>query len=105
MGREVAVLSADIDRYISLRRTLGFKLVKTERHLRAYARHMVDHGETHLRSALMLEWVTAAGRTPAARCERLRALAGLARFLQAEDGGHEVPPAHVFIYNKNRGST
>ena len=105
MGREVAVLSADIDRYISLRRTLGFKLVKTERHLRAYARHMVDHGETHLRSALMLEWVTAAGRTPAARCERLRALAGLARFLQAEDGGHEVPPAHVFIAPKTRRAT
>ena len=77
------MLSTDVDRYISLRRTLGYKLVKTERHLRAYARHMADHGETHLHSASMLEWVTAAGRTPAARCERFRALAGLERFSRA----------------------
>ena len=96
------MLSADIDRYISLRRTLGYKLVRTERHLRAYARHMESRGETHLRSASMLEWVTAAGRTPEARSERFRALAGFARFLRAEDNGHEIPPAHVITAPKTR---
>ena len=44
------MLSAEVDRYIALRRTLGYKLVKTERHLRAFARYMDDRGETHIRA-------------------------------------------------------
>lgn len=90
------MLSADVDRYIALGRALGWKLIKTERHLRAFARRLDARGETHIHSVALLEWVAAAGRTRYARSERLRALVRFARFLHAEDPRHEIPPADIF---------
>ena len=90
------MLSADVDRYIALRRALGWKLVKTERYLHAFARHLDACGETHIHSVALLEWVAAAGRTRYARGERLRILARFARFLHAEDPRHEIPAADIF---------
>jgi hypothetical protein len=40
------VLNDGAIRYITLRRTLGYKLVKAERHLRAFARFAPERGET-----------------------------------------------------------
>ena len=57
------MLSEDVDRYIALRRTLGYKLRKPARHLRAFAGHAASRGEAHIRTATVLAWVTAAGRT------------------------------------------
>ena len=71
LGWEAAMLNEDADRYIALRRTLGYKLRKTARHLRAFARYADERGETHVRVATVLAWVTAAGRTrgrPGRRC-------------------------------------
>jgi len=96
------MLSADVDRYIALRRALGWKLAKTERYLRAFARYLGARGDTHIRSAALLEWVAAAGRTRYARSERLRILARFARFLHAEDHRHEIPPADIFSAPKIR---
>jgi integrase len=48
MGREVAMLNDDVDRYTSLRHALGYKLVKAGRHLRAFACFAADRGETHI---------------------------------------------------------
>ncbi|WBO61020.1 MULTISPECIES: tyrosine-type recombinase/integrase [unclassified Acidocella] len=96
------MLSAEVDRYIALRRTLGYKLVKTERHLRSYARHHDERCDGYLRAAPVLAWVTAAGRTREARRERYRALAGFARFLHAEDARHELPPVDIFAAPKRR---
>ena len=87
------MISADLDRYIALRRTLGYKLTKTEAELRAFARHVDERGDSHIRASVALAWVTAACRTPAARSKRLRVIVKFARFLQAEDARHEVPPA------------
>ena len=50
LGWEAAMLSADVDRYIALRRALGWKLVKTERYLRSFARYLDVRGDTHIRS-------------------------------------------------------
>lgn len=96
------MLRADVDRYIALRRTLGYKLVKPERHLRAFARHAEECGYSHISAAAVLKWVTTAGRTCEARSERLRALARFARFMRAEDPRHELPPADVFPARKVR---
>lgn len=96
------MLSAEVDRYIALRRALGYKLVKPERHLRAFARHADARGDVHIRSAMLLTWVAAAGRTREARNERLRALVQFARFLHAEDARNEVPPADIYSVPKTR---
>lgn len=90
LGREAAVLSEDVDRYIALRQTLG-KLRKPARHPRAFSGYAASRGETHVRTATVLAWVTAAGRTQEAPAERFRNLALFACFLHAEDRLHRVP--------------
>lgn len=83
------------DRYIALRRTLGYKLVKAERHLRAFAGFAAKRGETHIRAATVLAWLETVARTPNARARRLTDLILFARFLHAEDPRHEIPRADV----------
>lgn len=89
------MLNDDVDRYISLRRTLGYKLVKAERHLHAFARFAADRGESHIRTTSVLAWLTTVSRTPGTRARRLIDLILLARFLHAEDPRHEIPRADV----------
>lgn len=84
------MLTAHAERYISLRRTLGFKLDDVSRNLSAFARFAADRGDTHIRASTAVEWATAAP-SPQARYIRLRDVARLARFLHAEDSAHEVP--------------
>jgi len=95
-------LSGDVDRYIALRRTLGYKLRKPARHLRAFAGYATSRGEAHIRTATVLAWATAAGQTQEARAERFRNVALFARFLHAEDPRHEVPARNPFAIRKTR---
>jgi integrase len=96
------MLSDDANRYITLRRTLGYKLVKTERHLRAFARFAAERGETHIRAASVLAWIETVAHTPGTRARRLTDLILLARFLYAEDPRHEVPRADITPSRKTR---
>ncbi|WP_338105451.1 tyrosine-type recombinase/integrase [Microvirga tunisiensis] len=77
------------------RRTLGYKLVKAERHLRAFARFAAGRAEPHIRTASVLAWIGTVARTPGARARRLTDLFLFARFLHAEDPRHEIPRADV----------
>ena len=96
------MLSDDVNRYITLRRTLGYKLVKAGRHLRAFARFAAGRGETHIRAASVLAWIETVARAPGARARRLTDLILFARFLYAEDPRHEVPRADVTPSRKTR---
>jgi len=84
------MLIAHVERYISLRQTLGFKLRDLAFNLSAFARCAAGKGETHIRVSTAVEWATA-GSSPHARYIRLRDVARLARFLHVEDPTHEVP--------------
>ena len=84
------MLSDDAERYIELRRTLGFKLRKPSRHLQSFARFASEKGETYVSAATALEWATMAP-TRGARHRRLGDVGRLARFLRAENANHEVP--------------
>ena len=96
------MLSEAVDRYIALRRTLGYKLRKPARQLRAFADYAASRGETYIQTASVMAWTTAAGRTPEARAERFRNLALFARFLHAEDSRHQLPPRNPFPIRKTR---
>ncbi|MFZ5713855.1 MAG: tyrosine-type recombinase/integrase [Bradyrhizobium sp.] len=96
------MLSDDANRYITLRRTLGYKLIKAERHLHAFARFAAERGETHIRTASVLAWIETIARTPGARARRLTDLILFARFLYAEDPRHEVPRANITPSRKTR---
>ena len=88
------MLIDDVDRYIELRRLLGFKLAKTARHLTAFARYAVDQGDTHVRRETAIAWAAAVSSTPRSHQRRLQEIALFARFLHAEDREHEVPHRH-----------
>lgn len=85
------MLMPDIERYLELRRALGYKLETTEFLLRDFARFASACEDTHVASHTAMEW---AGQTTTARQShrRLTAIIGLARFLRAEDARHQIPP-------------
>ena len=95
------MLTAHVERYLALRQTLGFRLCKTARHLRAFARFAAARGETHIRAATAVAWAAEAP-SPGARHVRLRDVVHLARFLRTEDAAHEVPPLALFPARKVR---
>lgn len=91
------MLIDDVDRYIELRRSLGFRLAKTARHLAAFSRYAVERGDTHVRRETASAWAATVSSTPRSRQRRLREITLFARFLYAEDHAHEVPhrdPSH-----------
>jgi len=89
------MLIAHVERYIALRRSLGFKLHKTSRRLHAFARFATEKGETHIRAATAVAWAASAP-TRNSRHYRLGDVARLSRFLHAEDAAHETPPTGLF---------
>ena len=95
------MLIDDVERYIALRRSLGFKLRKSSRHLQCFARFATERGETHVRVATAVAWAATAP-TPDTRHRRLGDVVRFARFLRAEDVAHEIPPASLFAAPKSR---
>ncbi len=84
------MLIAHVERYISLRQALGFKLRELSRTLRAFARFADARGNAHVRASTAVEWAMEAP-SPNARHVRLQSIVHLARFLHAEDPTHEIP--------------
>lgn len=84
------MLIADIERYLALRQSLGFKLQNDARNLRAYGRLADACGDHHVRARTAHAWA-AKGTSTRAQNVRLRAVIRLARFLAAEDSSHEIP--------------
>ena len=90
-----------IERYLSLRQTLGYKLKLPSRHLRAFARFADAKGEKHVRTVTAIAW-SATAPTRDGRHRRLNDVARLGRFLQSEDPNHEVPPTSIFAAPRTR---
>jgi integrase/recombinase XerD len=95
------MLIDDIERYIALRRSLGFKLQKPARQLRSFARFAAERGDRHVGAATAAAWAATAP-TPEARHRWLGYVVRLARFLRAEDPAHEIPPASLFAIPRLR---
>lgn len=95
------MLMAHMERYISLRQTLGFQLRELSGSLRGFARFAATRNDTHVRTSTAVDWATDAPSTHA-RYIRLRNVALLARFLHAEDPTHEVPPNQFHASTQRR---
>lgn len=89
------MLTDDVERYLSIRRTLGYKLTTIARQLRAFACFARDRGDTHITTARAIAWATTAA-SPHARHVRMRTITRLARFLHVEDPMHEVASQSPF---------
>jgi integrase len=89
------MLKDDVDRYIELRRAMGFKLRVQSGLLHSFATFATQRGDGHVRTETVLAW-SAQAPSATQRRNRLQVVRGFARQLKAEDERHEVPPADAF---------
>lgn len=90
-GGGAAMLMSAIDRYLALRRALGYSLGSAEPLLRSFARYAALRGDVYVLRDRAQDWA-AQTSTPRQRAKRLGVLLPLARFLHAEDPRHELLP-------------
>jgi integrase len=86
------MLSQDVERYINLQQTLGFKFGDQSCSLKLFANYAGAHGDEFVRVERVLAW--AAAQTPSAQ-RRQTLVARVRRFalaMHAESQRHEVPP-------------
>lgn len=82
--------------YLTMRRSLGYKMDKAERLLGQFVAFAEDHGETHVRTEMALTWATKpAGAAAIWTSRRLAEVRLFARHLQTLDPRTEVPPADL----------
>jgi integrase/recombinase XerD len=95
------MLTDQVERYVRLRQTLGFKFHDAAKQLRAFAAFAAAQGDTHVRASTAVAWAGQASSANA-RYIRLRNVRHVARFLYAEDPVHEVVPSNLFHSPKVR---
>jgi integrase len=97
-------LAEELDRYLTIRRSLGYDLGTTARVLRRFIAFAESQGAEHVSSDLFLRWQEIFGRagrqTWAARLGMVRLFA---QWLHGLDPAHEVPPRGL-IPNRYRRS-
>jgi integrase/recombinase XerD len=84
------MLTPSLNRYLEVRRAMGFKLDCTEYYLRRFVRLADERGDTHIRRQTAMDWAARAA-TPRQRDRCMRMIIGWAQFLCAEDSRHEIP--------------
>lgn len=86
-------LTSQLDRYLTVRRSLGYDLGTSERILRRFTRFADREGATYIDTALFLRWHrTLASASNGTRAARLSVVRLFAQWLSSFDPTHEVPP-------------
>ena len=92
-------LKQAVEEYLSVRRSLGFKLRCPGALLRKFAEFAEARGAEYITISLALEWVSQPQYTkPATRADRMRAVRTFARYQHAIDDRTEVPPKGLLPY-------
>ena len=93
MGWSMNRLSKAVRDYLTMRRGLGFKLVRHEAGLREFVSFLAKKRCARITVNLALEWATQdANHTPGEWALRLSVVRGFARYWSATDPLTEVPP-------------
>ncbi len=96
-------LMPQLDRYLSVRRSLGYDLRTSERILRRFTSYADTEGAAHIGTALFLRWhATLADANGSTRATRLRVVRLFAQWLSGFDPAHEVPPHGLLPDSSNR---
>lgn len=86
-------LQPALDDYLTLRRSLGFKLARDEKLLGQFLAWLDEQGKDTITISDALTWVRLPqGASPSWLRMRMRAVRGFAGYLRAIDPAHEVPP-------------
>jgi len=91
-----------LDDYLTVRRTLGFKLKNASYLLPKLVTYAEQVGASTITSELALTWARQPAENPIQWSERLKAVRGFARHLQSLDPRTEVPPAYVAPTRRSR---
>lgn len=96
-------LRQELDRYLTIRRSLGYDLDTSARVLRRFVGFADSQGAIHLTADLFLRWQDTYGQagsqTWAARLSMVRLFA---QWLHGLDPGHEPPPRGLIPYRRRR---
>ena len=95
------MLMSSVDRYLSIRRSVGFQLKSIEFYLRDFARLASARGETHVVAKTAIDWASK-GVSEAQRHNRLSMVIRFAYFVHAEDPRHQIPPEYLFCSQRQR---
>lgn len=86
-------LTSQLDRYLAVRRSLGYDLTTSERILRRFTRFADRERATHIDTALFLRWhASLAEANGPTRAARLGVVRMFAQWLSSFDPAHEAPP-------------
>lgn len=92
----MSVMRNAAQRYLRMRRSLGYELREPGRLLLDFADHLDELGVTHLTVDAIVAWATAPQDAAAYwHWLRLSAIRGFALHLHTLDPGHQVPPADL----------
>jgi integrase/recombinase XerD len=102
----VSDLHQAVEDYIAVRRALGSKLERRDQLLEDFVIFLETAGATTVTTELALAWATLPGDDahPTYLSNRLCAVRGFARHLQAFDPATEVPPAQLLPWPKCRAT-
>lgn len=94
-------MMAAIDRYLALRRSVGFVLSNAQYLLRGFAKFATERQEVHIRTATVIDWASRASSL-AQRHTRYQTVRQFAQHLRLEDPEHDLPPPNHFGHRKTR---
>jgi len=96
-------LSEELDRYLTIRRSLGYDLRTDERILRRFVTYSEAQGDNHISTDLFLRWQASC---PSVRrhtwVRRLGIVRIFAQWLNGIDPNHEVPPQALIPCGQRR---
>jgi integrase len=95
------MLTRRIDTWLAMRRAQGFALRHYARDLHRFAACAAARGEDHIRTDTAVAWAGQAG-TLGQRRRHFQWIVQLARYLNAEDDRHEIPPDGYFPGSRHR---
>jgi integrase/recombinase XerD len=90
----MSALGEHLDRYLRVRRALGYRLVEHGRLLRRFVTELDAGGHTTISVDVALAWAATAS-TDQATARRLSAIRRFARYVATFDPATEVPPANL----------
>lgn len=99
----MSALPEAMQQYLSLRRSLGFKLIKVESTLRSFVAFAERDAASHITTDLALRWVKlSTAKEPATLADRLNIVRRFAIWRSAADVHTEVPPKNLMPYRYHR---
>lgn len=98
----MSALREAVEDYLTMRRSLGFKLADHGWLLTDLVRHLEQAGATTITTELTLEWATRSSGTQTWHAAKLSVARGFARYLHTLDPATEVPPTGLLSYRRRR---